>query len=254
LFSNLQAGEIHFSNEKAKETGFYSNGWQSWSPSGTYQHGQRQKTSRLGAFSHPMLYNTGTPIPRQESSFSSDMFAALLDHNAKAGLLCGFLSQKEQFGSLSSTLHPTPNLKVWANCDEVEVFPGMTLESDWLAWQFFDSHSPQPFAVYFEGVACENEVRERITTPLGCVPGITIFRKSLQPFFVKTCRYSNSDNRNCPWMFFKSMTAFNRMWAVGSSSTKSFHKASTNSLCRRGRLASHPVFGLHPSSSKSPPN
>ncbi len=177
LFSNLQAGEIHFSNEKAKETAFYSNGWQSWSPSGTYQHGQRQKTSRLGAFSHPMLYNTGTPIPRQESSFSSDMFAALLDHNAKAGLLCGFLSQKEQFGSLSSTLHPAPDLKVWANCDELEVFPGMTLESDWLAWQFFDSHSPQPFAVYFEGVACENEVRERITTPLGWCSWYHYFQK-----------------------------------------------------------------------------
>lgn len=167
LFSSLEQGSIHFSSETAEKTAFYSNGWQSWSPSGTWQYGQRQNFSRLGVFSHPMLYNKGTPLTKQNSTFSSDMFAALLDHDAKVGLICGFLSQKEQFGSLISTLHPEPDLHVWANCDEVDLLPGTTLESDWLAWQFFDAQSPQPFSTYFDIVASENQVKERMKTPAG---------------------------------------------------------------------------------------
>jgi len=167
LFSSIKPGDIRFSSEKAEKTAFYSNGWQSWSPSGAWQYGEHQNYSRLGVFSHPMLYNTGTPIRRQRSTFSSDMFAALLDRDAKVGLICGFLSQKEQFGSLTSTLHPEPDLQVWTNCDEVDLPSGATLESDWLAWQFFDTQSPQPFSPYFEAVARENQVRERIKTPVG---------------------------------------------------------------------------------------
>jgi len=166
-FADLVFGDVRFSTKKSGKTAFYSNGWQSWSPSGTYQYGQKQNYSRLGVFSHPMLYNTGTPIRRQRSTFSSDMFAVLLDHEAKVGLICGFLSQKQQFGSLTSTLHPEPDLKVWANCDEVDLLPGQTLESDWLAWQFIDTRSSQPFETYFETVARENHVRERMKTPLG---------------------------------------------------------------------------------------
>ena len=156
-----------FSNRELFRTAFYSNGWQSWSPNGTWQYGQRQNRSKLGPLSQPMLYSAGTPITKSKSTFSSDMFAALLDHDAETGLICGFLSQKEQFGSLTSTLHPEPDLQVWANCDEIELAPGKTLQSDWLAWQFFDIHDPQPFSVYFQAVAQENQVRERIKTPTG---------------------------------------------------------------------------------------
>ena len=177
LFSSVRNGDIHFSSEKPVQTAFYSNGWQSWSPSGTYQFGQRQNYSRLGVFSHPMLYNTGTPIRRQRSTFSSDMFAALLDHDAKVGLICGFLSQKEQFGSLTSTLHPEPDLKVWANCDEIDLLPGATLQSDWLAWQFIDSQNPQPFEAYFAAMAGENQVRERMKTPSGWCSWYYYFQK-----------------------------------------------------------------------------
>jgi len=95
------------------------------------------------------------------------MFAALLDHDAPAGLICGFLSQKQQFGSLLTTLHPQPDLQVWANCDQIDLAPGQTLESDWFAWQFFDTLEPKPFDAYFTAVAAENQVRKRISTPVG---------------------------------------------------------------------------------------
>lgn len=167
LFSNVQPGSIHFSSKKPTKTAFYSNGWQSWSPSGTWQYGQRQTRSKLVGFSYPMLYDAGTPITRSKNHFSSDMFAALLDHDAQTGLICGFISQKEQLGSLTSTLHPEPDLQVWANCDEIELAPGKTLESDWLAWQFFDMGGSQPFSEYFEAATKENQVKERMKSPTG---------------------------------------------------------------------------------------
>lgn len=166
-FGVLRSGELNFSENRPQKTAFFSNGWQSWSPSNTWQSGEKQTRSWLKHLAHPMLYNTGTSITQKHSQFSSDMFGAIIDHEAQVGLICGFLSQKEQFGSLLSTLHPEPDLQVWANADEIELHPGATLASDWLAWQFCDSADPQPFKVYFEAVARENEVRKRIETPLG---------------------------------------------------------------------------------------
>ncbi len=166
-FGALRAGELHFSEERPEKTAFFSNGWQSWSPANTWQYGEKQTRSWLKGLSTPMLYDAGTPVTRKDSQFSSDMFGAILDHEAKVGLICGFLSQKEQFGSLLSTLHPEPDLRVWANADQIELRGGASLGSDWLAWQFFDSSDLEPFKVYFEAVARENEVRKRIETPLG---------------------------------------------------------------------------------------
>jgi alpha-galactosidase len=166
-FGALQAGELHLSEDRPEKTAFFSNGWQSWSPSNTWQYGQKQTRSWLKGFSTPMLYDAGTPVTRKDSQFSSDMFGAIIDHEAKVGLICGFLSQREQFGSLLSTLHPEPDLQVWANADKIELRACASLNSDWLAWQFFDSAEPGPFNVYFEAVARENDVKKRIETPLG---------------------------------------------------------------------------------------
>lgn len=166
-FGALRVGELNFSENRPEKTAFYSNGWQSWSPNGTWQYGEKQPRSRLKPFAHPMIYNTCTPIPRKTSEFSSDMFGAIIDHEAKVGLICGFLSQKEQFGSLVSRLHPEPDLQVWANADRIDLREGATLSSDWLAWQFFETTDSEPFKVYFEAVARENEIRQRMETPVG---------------------------------------------------------------------------------------
>ena len=167
VFGKLLPGELAFGENRPRRTAFYSNGWQSWSPSGTWQSGEKQQRSWLRGLSYPMLYHSGTPITRGKSEFSSDMFGALIDHEAQVGLISGFLSQKEQFGALVSTLHPEPDLQVWANADSVDLLPGVSLKSDWLSWHFFDSSAQEPFRVYFEAVALENEVQKRIETPAG---------------------------------------------------------------------------------------
>ncbi|MBP7213273.1 MAG: alpha-galactosidase [Anaerolineaceae bacterium] len=185
FFSRLQAGKLHFSENQAVQTAFYSNGWQSWSPSGSWQAGQKQIRSRLKPFAHPMIYNPGTPLSKAESEFSSDMFAAILDHQARVGLIVGFLSQKEQFGSIVSTLHPEPDLQIWANCDDLQLLPGKQLQSDTSVWQFFDTLNPEPFKAYFEAVSAENQVSQRMKTTVGWCSWYYYFQK-ISPEIIRT--------------------------------------------------------------------
>jgi alpha-galactosidase len=202
-FGNLRAGELHFSDNRPQKTAFFSNGWQSWSPSGTWQQGEKQTRSWLKYLAHPMLYDAGTPITQKISEFSSDMFGAIIDHEAKVGLICGFLSQKEQFGSLVSSLHPEPDLQVWANADKIELRSGATLGSDWLAWQFFDSTDPEPFKAYFEAVAHENEVRKRIETPLGWCSWYYYFQNITPAEIRKNLRAVSELKSRLPLKFFQ---------------------------------------------------
>ena len=202
-FGALRAGEIIFSENRPVKTAFYSNGWQSWSPTGTWQSGEKQTRSWLKPFAHPMLYNAGTPITQKKSEFSSDMFGAIIDHDARVGLICGFLSQKEQFGSLLSTLHPEPDLQVWANADKIELRGGASLSSDWLAWQFFDSADQEPFKVYFEAVARENDVRKRIDTPLGWCSWYSYFQKITPAEISKNLQAVSELKSRLPLKFFQ---------------------------------------------------
>jgi len=202
-FAKLLAGEIQFSESRPQKTAFYSNGWQSWSPNGTYQHGEKQARSWLKGLSFPMLYDAGTPITRKESEFSSDMFGAIIDHEAKVGILCGFLSQKEQFGALVSTLHPEPDLQVWANADKIALRAGASLSSDWLAWQFFDTASPEPFKPYFEMAARENEARKRIETPLGWCSWYYYYKNITPSEIRKNLQAVSHLNPSLPLKFFQ---------------------------------------------------
>ncbi len=202
-FGVLRAGELHFSKNHPQKTAFFSNGWQSWSPSNIWQHGEKQTRSWLKHLAHPMLYNTGTPITQKHSEFSSDMFGAIIDHEAKVGLICGFLSQKEQFGSLFSILHPEPDLRVWANADKIELRPGATLRSDWLAWQFFETTNPEPFKIYFGAVARENDVKKRMETPLGWCSWYYYFQ-NITPDKIRTNLQEVSQlNSSLPLKFFQ---------------------------------------------------
>lgn len=176
-FASIERSQLQFGDRSASQTSFFSNGWQSWSPTGVWHYGDKQVRSNLIGLSTPMLYNTGTPITRKASHFSSDMFAAVLDQQVQVGLLFGFLSQREQFGSVEAKLHPEPELSVWANCDQIELLPGSTLESDWLAWQFFDTASAHPFEPYLQMVAVENEIRPRMKTPVGWCSWYYYFQK-----------------------------------------------------------------------------
>lgn len=146
---------------------FYSNGWQSWSRSGTYPASQVMQHSRLGLFQQPMVINPGTPTLRQAGYFTSDFFAAITDFDGAAGLLAGFLSQHHHFGSIEAVLYDQPSLRVWANGDHTRLDPGAEMTTDWAVMMPFDPRDPDPIAPYLEAVALENEVRLPESTPSG---------------------------------------------------------------------------------------
>jgi alpha-galactosidase len=139
------------------EIGFFSNGWQSWSYSGAYRAGDRFRRTRLGPIRAPSDVNAGTPQPRQAGLFASDMFGVLGNRSQRAGLLAGFLSQRQHFGSLEAyTALPAPALRLWANGDGARLDPGARLVTDWACLQFLHLDSPDPLGPYLEAVARQN--------------------------------------------------------------------------------------------------
>ncbi|HEX9616739.1 MAG TPA: alpha-galactosidase, partial [Anaerolineales bacterium] len=139
------------------EIAFFSNGWQTWSYTGTYSRDARYHRTRLGPFRSPLYSNAGTPRPRRPGLFVSDMFAVLADRRQRAGLLVGFLSQQRHFGSIEAYIGgPEPALRVWASGDGARLDPGARMASDWACLHFLHLDSPDPLGPYLEAVSREH--------------------------------------------------------------------------------------------------
>ncbi len=137
--------------------GFFSNGWQSWSYTGAYGQDDRFRRTRLGPFFAPLRVNRGTPHPRSPGHFGSDMFGVIGDRQNRTGLLAGFLSQKQNFGSLEARLaKETSVLRLWATADNVHLEPGKDFTTDWACLQYLAVDDPDPLGPYLEAVAREH--------------------------------------------------------------------------------------------------
>lgn len=146
---------------------FYSNGWQSWSSTSAFRQGEKQHTSILKRFQNPMVVNPGTPQPKDRDHFTGDMFGLLGNLASQMGLLVGFLSQKEQFGSLDARLCPQAALKVWANGDHVHLVPGAHVITDPLWVSFVELSRPDPLGDYLDAVALEHAIPTNSPVPVG---------------------------------------------------------------------------------------
>jgi alpha-galactosidase len=136
---------------------FFSNGWQSWSRSASYHFYDRYQQTRLGFLRTPMVKNSGTPSSGRAGMFASDMYGVLGDEILRQGMLFGFLSQKQHFGSLETWLGGiSPALRLWANGDDARLDPGSQIETDWACVQFLHLDTPDPLAPYLEAVAREH--------------------------------------------------------------------------------------------------
>ena len=166
-FLDVSSNDLHLGEQKTKNPAFYSNGWQSWSPTRTYQLGDKQIRSKLGRFQNPMIINPGTPRPRRKNRFSSDMFGLLGDRDSRIGLLAGFLSQVNHFGSLETKFNPEPDLKMWANGDLATLPPGEHISSDWAAFSFINLDEPEPMASFLESAARLHEIDRDHPVPTG---------------------------------------------------------------------------------------
>ena len=138
---------------------FFSNGWQSWSRTGSYLATDQYLQTRLGFLRSPLVKNQQTPNPRRSGMFASDMYAVLGDNYSRNGILCGFLSQRNHFGSLEAWLGGTsPAWKMWANGDDARLEAGQQVETDWACLHFMHLDHPDPLAPYLEAVMREHNL------------------------------------------------------------------------------------------------
>jgi alpha-galactosidase len=166
--NQVDGGSVRFSNATTPdELGFYSNGWQSWSPSGWYGASERMRISKQGGLQHPMIYNPGTPLPCKRGQFSSDMFAVIGDRKARSGFVIGFLSQVEQFGSIYADFNTPSRLEMWANCDDVRLDAGKTITTDWAVFNPILLDHRDPLDKYLEAAARQNDVSVPAESPVG---------------------------------------------------------------------------------------
>jgi alpha-galactosidase len=132
---------------------FFSNGWGSWNYTGAYGPTDRPRRTRLGFLAEPLHANAGTPRPRQAGHFASEMFAVLGDMQRRSGLLLGFLSQLEHFGSLEADLRPLEiALRLWASGDGARLDPGASTSTDWACLFLIDVDDPDPLGAYLKAV------------------------------------------------------------------------------------------------------
>lgn len=136
---------------KIQNLRFFSNGWGSWNYSGAYGPLDRYRRTRLGFLAAPLRTNAGVMQPTLPGHFTSEMFGALGDSATRSGLLLGFLSQLQHFGSLEAfLLLLRPHLRLWANGDSARLDPGATMTTDWACLSCLDIDSPDPFGAYFQ--------------------------------------------------------------------------------------------------------
>jgi len=163
------------------ELGFYSNGWQSWSPSRWYAADGRMENSRLGGLQLPMIQNPGTPLPNGKGKFSSDFFAVLGDRSARSGFVLGSLSQLNHFTSVFADFNNETKLSMWANGDGARLDPGQTMSTDWAVYNPILLDHRDPLDKYLEAVARENRVDVPAESPTGWCSWYHFYTKISEP-------------------------------------------------------------------------
>ena len=151
-------------NPDPGELGFFSNGWQSWSFSGAYGSENIYRASQLGFFASQLWYPGGKAPLRKPGTFNSDMFGVIGDRRHRSGILVGFLSQKQHFGSLDAHIADPlyPALNLYADGDRARLDPGARISTDWAVIQFVDIDAPDPLRHYLDAVAREHAIPDTI--------------------------------------------------------------------------------------------
>ena len=111
------------------------------------------RRSRLGFLQQPMVMNPGTPIIFIKGQFSSDFFGVIGCRSVRKGLLIGFLSQKQHFGTITADLRTEPSIKMWANGDDARLDPDGSITTDWAMLQTVDFSQTDPIGPYINAVA-----------------------------------------------------------------------------------------------------
>lgn len=146
---------------------FYSNNWQSWGHTTTYMADRAAFRSRMPKIHDPLCANPGTPQPHHIGHFASDFFGVVADRANRKGMVVGFLSQQQHFGSVEVLFKSKPILRLWANGDHTRLDPGQTMETDWAVIYPFLMDIHDSIGLYLNAVARENQIKVDNNVPLG---------------------------------------------------------------------------------------
>ncbi len=142
-------------------SGFFVNGWQSWSRAGLRLTGSRSFFPSLPVrrLQGPMIHNARTPWIGQADRAWSEMVGALI--TPREALIAGIVSLADQFGQVMADLRPDhPGMTVQTQVDDVLLAVGESRQSEWFYFEWVPLPSIDPFAQYSHAVA-----REMALTP-----------------------------------------------------------------------------------------
>lgn len=176
-----KGSQFIFSSRKAADLLFFTNGWQSWSYAGAYNFSQGQRRSILGPFQLPQVVNPGTPYTSSRGRHTSDFFGVLADKAERKGLVLGFLSQKQHFGTLEANFGETLSARLWANGDDARLDPGLSITTDWAVAMPFSIDLPNPMQEYVQAVAREHQLADFGKSPVGWCSWYQFYSKVIAP-------------------------------------------------------------------------
>jgi alpha-galactosidase len=94
------------------------------------------------------------------------MFAILSDRTHRSGIVMGFLSQKQHFGTIEAWLHPLHSaVHIWAAGDNIRLDPGMEITTDWAYLSFIHPEEAHPLDDYLKAVAREHHLPPQTRQP-----------------------------------------------------------------------------------------
>ncbi len=146
-------------------SGFYSAGWQSWSPAAWRPATARPLHPHLGPLTTPM-HDVSSLFPARPGHFYADLVGVLTSAEGPV-LLAGLLTTADQFGRFQARLGREQARLTWTCiADDLSLAPGERLSSERVALLLADSREGI-LETYAEALGEEMEAPVGETSPLG---------------------------------------------------------------------------------------
>jgi alpha-galactosidase len=149
-------------------SGFFGNGWQSWSPAGWLPagaHGFRPAWP-VRYFQGPVIHNARTPWKVNGDRFWSETVGAVV--TPREALIGGASSLADQFVQMSADLRPGHlGVVVQSQLDDVPLDIGESRHSEWFYFEWVPLPNPDPFAQYAYAVARQMDAASPRQIPTG---------------------------------------------------------------------------------------